>query len=762
MFCDPMRILSQLLNAQIVLTLNFAPCPILAQEAGLVVGQVRNAAGQALPGVDVEVLGSYWGSVTDQDGRFRLRLPDGSWSLRFALIGYRPDTLAVVVGDGPRRQALEVRLIPEPIQLRGLSVDAPGTPPLAQTVTVETVRQVPPLGEPDVFRAVVLLPGISQPNDLKGRIHLAGGASDETGVRLDGHPLQDPFHLLGIFGAFNVAALGRADVLIHHLPPSIGGRLSGEIDLETRSPEGKARVEGVFSLLSTGVTASLPERPAGVDVLVSGRITYLERVAPLISSDIPLFGFHDALVRLGRSWNGAWRTEVLAFHTHDRFRDRELSGFRGYEPLTWGESLVGARVRRDGARWSLAARASFNRASVNLDERVGMDGSNHIDSRRDWVSGALSISRTDRRWRIEAGAGFDRRTNRQEWIARELADEIFSPNTPEEFRDSEDWSAASVFAEGQLELGDRWVATAGARLWSADELRLAPRLHLAFRASNGLELSTAYDRRYQFDTQLEEPVEGSVSPPLFLLDSPREADVLAVAARLRPSRLPLGARATFDVQAFRKTYRNRTLLAELPIGATRRTMEVDFPDFERIRGRSTGAALGGRVELESGFLIQGSYTWQRVREFVDGAAYPTAWDAPHTVSFFASRPLLRQWTFNVVFQAHSGRATTPVLARIYEPDVGGAWHRVNPRYLRGDRNSLRIPPYRRLDIGVRREARIRDADVTLALQVLNLLARDNPIDYDWTQYFRSLEGGRASPGRTGLPIIPSIGVEVRW
>jgi hypothetical protein len=42
---------------------------------------------------------------------------------------------------------------------------------------------------------------VSQPNDLKGRIHLAGGSSDETGVRLDGHPLQDPFHLLGLFGA---------------------------------------------------------------------------------------------------------------------------------------------------------------------------------------------------------------------------------------------------------------------------------------------------------------------------------------------------------------------------------------------------------------------------------------------------------------------------------------------------------------------------------------------------------------------------------
>jgi hypothetical protein len=47
-------------------------------------------------------------------------------------------------------------------------------------LTANMVRQVPPLVEADLFRAITFLPMVSQPNDLKGRIHLAGGSSDAT------------------------------------------------------------------------------------------------------------------------------------------------------------------------------------------------------------------------------------------------------------------------------------------------------------------------------------------------------------------------------------------------------------------------------------------------------------------------------------------------------------------------------------------------------------------------------------------------------
>lgn len=742
-----------------------------------VYGRVVDEGGQPLAAATVEVAFSYLSTETDADGRFVLHLAPGPKRLVVKRIGYATTQLDIFVRPDAMPPVV-IRLRLDPIALRGISVEAPRMPPLGTTVTTETVRQVPPLAEPDIFRAVVLLPAITQPNDLKGRIHLAGGASDETGVQLDGHPLQDPFHLLGLVGAFNVAALERADVRIHHLPPSLDGRLSGVIDLTSRSPASEREVEGVASLLSSGATVNEPAGPLGIDVLASGRITYVDHVAPLVAPDIPRLGFYEALLRLGRSWGDA-RVEAIAFRSADRFVDAELDSLPGYEPLRWGESLVGVRLDWRAGGWSLAARGSVDRAFVYLDERTvqvpvqpGEDGEpagpaiyagNVVDSRRDWASAAVTLAYATPRWRLEGGIGGDHRRNRQSWVAESLVDEIFSPNMPGRFDGEEEWSALSVFGAASLQPFEWWNATVGARVWRTNDSYVAPRVVVEFRPGDGLSVEASYNRRYQWDALLEEPVEGSISPPLFLLEEPRLADVLAASVEVGAIDLPGAATATVEVQPFWKTYRDRTFLPPRPPGVSRDTAWPGFPGFDRIRGRSVGIAVGGKIGVAGEALAQVSYTYQRVREWIDGGAYPTSWDAPHTLAVFGSAPIGKGWTLNVAYQAHSGRATTPVFARIYTPTPESMWLEIYERYLRGERNSIRVPPYHRVDIGLRRAGTLWGAESTLSIQVLNLFARNNPIDYDWTQYYRSLRGtGLVRPGRNGLPFVPTIGLELRW
>lgn len=129
---------------------------------------------------------------------------------------------------------------------------------------------------------------------------------------------------------------------------------------------------------------------------------------------------------------------------------------------------------------------------------------------------------------------------------------------------------------------------------------------------------------------------------------------------------------------------------------------------------------------------------------------------------FGSVPIGRGWTLNVAYQAHSGRATTPVLARIHAPPADLS-HLLGVRYLRGERNSIRVPPYHRVDLGLRRAGTLWGAESTFAIQVLNLFARANPIDYNWSEYYSWLTSSNVHrPSRYGLPILPSIGLELRW
>jgi hypothetical protein len=362
------------------------------------------------------------------------------------------------------------------------------------------------------------------------------------------------------------------------------------------------------------------------------------------------------------------------------------------------------------------------------------------------------------------GAGVDRRVNRQAWTARGLIDEIFSPNTPAEYAGEESLTLLSFFGEGAAELGGGWSAALGARVWSAGGVHVAPRARLALRVSDALAIEAALNRRYQWDAQLEEPIEGSVTAPLFLLEEPRIADVGAFSVRLEPEELPFGGRGAFHIQAFWKEYRERPILPERPPGEGRpETAGPDFPAFDRVRGRGAGAMLSGRLVFPGGALIQGSYTFQRVFEEIAGHEYPTAWDVPHTLVLFGSVPLGARWTLSAAYHAHTGRATTPVVARVFAPG-NDDFNQIGARYILGERNSIRVPPYHRLDLGFRREGRLWGADVTVFFQVLNLLFRENAIDYDWQQYFADVVGGhsRIGAGRSGLPILPSIGLEVRW
>lgn len=103
-----------------------------------------------------------------------------------------------------------------------------------------------------------------------------------------------------------------------------------------------------------------------------------------------------------------------------------------------------------------------------------------------------------------------------------------------------------------------------------------------------------------------------------------------------------------------------------------------------------------------------------------------------------------------------------MVARVFAPRNGDL-DRIDARYILGERNSVRVPPYHRLDLGVRREGRLWGADVTVFFQVLNLLFRENAIDYDWLQHFRGVSSGhRSGSVRAGLPILSSVGVEARW
>jgi len=732
--------------------------PVEAQESFRLRGSVRDPAGSGISHASVRVQGTLLETTTSASGAFVVEIPSLPATLRVSRLGYRTEVVRIDSSRVGLSASFTVVLRPEPVVLQGLSVTETPERPFGQTVSTDMVRQVPPLAEADVFRGIVALPGVTQPNDLTGRIHLAGGPSDETLVRLDGHPLQDPFHLVGLLGAFNVAALERADVRMAHLPISHGGTLSGELALRSRASHDEARSEVVASLLDASYTTIRPDLPGGLDLLASGRVSYADRVVPVFAPDAPRIGFYDGLVRLGRSWGSGWRSEALGFTTGNEFRGGDLKDIHQDRPLRWGESLVGMRLDRSEGRWRVHLRGSVDHESTSLDERpVGTDV---IDEQRDWWSAAARVSGRWRRLRVTAGASLDRRIVRQAWTAAGLADELFSPHTPGEYSGRQALTRPRLFAEVSAAVTSRLTATVGGRfVRAAGAWHAGPRATLSFEPGAGLRFAGSVSRRYQFAAQLEEPIEGSIHPPEFLLDVPRRGTMAAVRAEWRPSDRGAAPRPFVAVQGFWMHEPDRTLLGAV---AQPDASSADFPEFRRIDARSYGAYVRARVPFGDAATVEGSYSFQRSVERVDGRLSPSSWDTPQNVVLFGTARLLSGWRATALLRIHSGRAVTPVRARIFEPfpDLGG---KLRERFLLGERNSARLESYHRLDVGLKHSWDWLEADWTLNLQVLNVLGSPDPIGIDHAAYLQALQDDRSpGPGRTGLPVLPSVGLEVRW
>ena len=287
-----------------------APLPLAAQQAAVLRGRVLSAADSApLHGVVVGAVGVAATALTDDSGRFELPVSGGAARLTIAGIGIRPDTIAVTVGAAVLRvYAQPVAVVLRPIGVVVRSAARARFDTLAQTSTITIsgaeIRNTPGLLEPDVVRAVQLLPGTVARNDYSTGYNVRGGEADQNLVQLDGVTIFNPSHLAGLFSTFDVDAVDHAEFLTGGFPAEYSGRLSSVLDVGIRDGDHeRVRGSGSVSLLSSKL---LLEGPAGpVSFLVSARRTYADEVVKLVSSNTLPYYFTDLLGKLDFPYGGA-------------------------------------------------------------------------------------------------------------------------------------------------------------------------------------------------------------------------------------------------------------------------------------------------------------------------------------------------------------------------------------------------------------------------------------------------------------------------
>ncbi len=88
-------------------------------------------------------------------------------------------------------------------------------------------------GENDILKAIQLLPGVQGGNEGFTGLYVRGGGPDENLVLLDGLPIYNVDHMLGLFSIFQPEAVKKVTLYKGSFPARYGGRISSILDIRT-------------------------------------------------------------------------------------------------------------------------------------------------------------------------------------------------------------------------------------------------------------------------------------------------------------------------------------------------------------------------------------------------------------------------------------------------------------------------------------------------------------------------------------------------
>lgn len=595
-------------------------------------------------------------------------------------------------------------------------------------VPIEQIKKLPSLlGEVDVFKVLQLLPGVQSGGEGTSGLYVRGGSPDQNLVLLDGVPVYNVSHVLGIFSVFNADAIKNVTLTKGGFPARYGGRLSSVIEINMK--EGnmeKFEGEGSIGIVSSKLTLQGPIAKGKTSFLVSGRRTYADLVAgPFIKKyqdDIDKFklNFYDLNAKIQHKFNDKHRLFLSGYSGQDVFNIRYTEADEVYGGgLDWDNKIAALRWN-----WQLNPRL-FSNTTLTYSKYTFNVGSEYQEKFGDMPETFSS--------KYKSGI--------EDFSAKIDFDFIPTPDHYIRFGAS---ATHHTYSPGALALK---IEVAGTNLdtlvGSADETAIEYDLYIEddfsigpLKANIGLHAS-GFDVNDKFYTSLQ-PRAGlnlllprdialkasyaSMVQYINLLTS----EALALPAdlwvpstdRIEPQRswqLALGAAKTINdeyevsVEGFYKEMKNVISYKE---GASFLSGFND--DWQDKVTQGDGQAYGLEFFLQKkkgkttgwiGYTL--SYNWRQFDEINGGKRYPFRYDRRHDASLTISHQFTDRISASLAWVYGTGNAfTLPRYRYPITPQESYTWGGTTYVFpgqevtVTGEKNSFRMSNYHRLDLSV--------------------------------------------------------------
>ncbi|MBX2827603.1 MAG: TonB-dependent receptor [Flavobacteriaceae bacterium] len=258
----------------------------------------ETATGETLIGVSVIVPSLQTGTITNEYGFYSITLPEGDYEIVFSSLGFVSERINVSLNQNISQNislANDTEQLDEVVisaDVERANIKAPQMS--VNTLTAGTIKSIPVvLGEADVIKSILLLPGVTNAGEGSSGFNVRGGAADQNLILLDEATIFNSSHLFGFFSVFNPDAIKDVKLYKGGIPSRYGGRVSSVLEIFQKEGNMKElKINGGIGAVASRLLAEGPIVKDKAAFLVGGRASYAHLFLPLFDIDNSAY-FYD-------------------------------------------------------------------------------------------------------------------------------------------------------------------------------------------------------------------------------------------------------------------------------------------------------------------------------------------------------------------------------------------------------------------------------------------------------------------------------------
>ncbi len=735
------------------------------------------SSGETLIGASVFIPQTSQSTVTNEYGYYGLSVPRSEDTLQLVIsyIGFQEKTILIVPNSN---QKINISLGEEEITLGEVEIVANtvrdqvrSTQMSVEQIAVSQAKVIPALlGEVDIIKTIQLKPGISSGSEGSTGLFVRGGNVDQNLILLDEAIVYNADHLFGFFSVFNADALKDVKVYKGGFPAQYGGRLSSVIDVRLKEGNKKKfQGSGGLGLISSRLTLEGPIQKDKSSFIVSGRRTYVDLITNGINrsqadnpdfNPIPAYNFYDLNTKVNFTLSESDRLFISGYFGRDVFGfDNDLFQFnfnwgnatgtarwnhlfsdRLFSNLTFTYSDYQYNISNQVTDFNFSVGSNIRDANLRYDLYFTPGGGHEIRGGVMWINHQYTVGR------IQAGSDDGN-------VAFSAGDDLAG----DEF---------GLYISDDYDVNDRLKMHIGLRVSGftgngATYVQPEPRFSARYAFSDEFSLKGSYARMAQYSHLV---ANSAISLPTDIWYpsteriKPQLSDQIAIGGIWNFSK---GWTLTneywykwldnlVDFKDHARLFANPELELEFAFGN-------GFAYGLELGVEKTMGDVTGWVGYTLAYIRRGNF-----EDIMGGRFFAPRYDRRHDITAVVIYDINRRFSVTASFVFGSGDLTWLPEGRTLIQDVPGA--SLNPVVpVFGDRNTFRLPPYHRADLGIVTRFFPRWGESDLTLSIYNVYDRRNP-------YFLFLEPqfsandvtAGAVPNRIAarqvslFPILPSV------